>query len=508
MTARKLSWLALSLLSSLLVRLTLPTVDLAPLIFVAWTPLLIVSCVAPPRTAFLLGLAHGFLLGIVAHDWLVGSLLRNFPIPVGAAFLALAAVAALVALRSALVAFGVAYLQDAVPVWLSFPVLQMAAEQLLPGVFPWTTALAVSSVPMWQQAAGIGGAAAVSGWLCLTNALVAQAWLARHRSYAASGRFMTLAASVVAAMTALGALLMRVEAERVPGAPSLRIAVGHYDSSGAQEEPVTALRNLALDEQRAGGPPDLWVWPETTLGTAHTSRELTTLASDYLRRDSVRGPSAGVLEGPLLVGVELADRGTLQNSAVLFGVGGNVDGVYSKHVLMPVGETSALVPGLSLPNRILHRATPFRAGSDALPLSVAGHRLALSICFEDILPAYVFEQVQRSHAELLVNLTSDRWFKGTSAVDFHFALARLSAVEHRKYLVRSTRDGISGVVDNAGRVVERLHNHRSAVIVVPVPWLSGTSIADSLHRPLAILWPLVALVFLVLGALKRTNPHG
>jgi apolipoprotein N-acyltransferase len=37
----------------------------------------------------------------------------------------------------------------------------------------------------------------------------------------------------------------------------------------------------------------------------------------------------------------------------------------------------------------------------------------------------------------------------------HLALARLRAVEHRRWLVRATNSGVSAIVDPAGRVVAR-----------------------------------------------------
>src|SRR5450631_2210510 len=111
-----------ALISALLVRLAMPAFDWAPLILVAWAPLIVVSARSAPTVALLLGSLHGLVLGLVAHAWLVPVLLRNFPIPIWGACLALFFVAALVAVRSAAVAYGVAVLRrSAVPVWLSFP---------------------------------------------------------------------------------------------------------------------------------------------------------------------------------------------------------------------------------------------------------------------------------------------------------------------------------------------------------------------------------------------------
>ncbi len=115
--------------------------------------------------------------------------------------------------------------------------------------------------------------------------------------------------------------------------------------------------------------------------------------------------------------------------------------------------------------------TAYRAGSSDEVLRVDGHALAVSICFEDILSEAVASEVERSDAELLVNLTSDRWFAGSSAVDFHFALAKLRAVEQGKYLVRATLDGVSAVDDDAGRVVVHERGGTSRVLPAEVPLL-------------------------------------
>jgi apolipoprotein N-acyltransferase len=501
-----------ALVSALLLRATMPVFDVAPLIFIAWIPLLVVAASSRPGTAFRVGSLQGFVLGLLAHAWLVGALLRNFPTPTWGAALALVAVALLVAVRSAAVMAGVAFLSGAsVPLWLSFPVLQVAAEQLLPGAFPWTNALSVSSTPIWQQAAAFGGTSAVSAWLCLVNGLLAEAWLQRAtaapRARSELIRLLVASLLVVGAMSALGAWLMRAETERASAAPKIRVAIAHYDSATAAAEPVETLRALALAAQRAHQHPDLWLWPETALGTPQTLQRLTALESDYLRRDRAL-PGAETVEGPLLLGAVTDHQGILENSAVLFTAGGIV-GSYSKQQLMPIGETSTLFAGLSLPAASLRRAAPFRAGSDSSPISLAGHSLAVSICYEDTLADFVFAQASRNPAELLVNLTSDRWFKGTSAVDFHFALARLRAVEHRQFSIRSTRDGVSAAVDSAGRVIASAAGAPSRIFEVSVPLLRGRSIAVAAHRGLGVLTLFLAATLLLFGLARRrtAKPH-
>jgi apolipoprotein N-acyltransferase len=61
-----------------------------------------------------------------------------------------------------------------------------------------------------------------------------------------------------------------------------------------------------------------------------------------------------------------------------------------------------------------------------------------------------------SHAdpELLVNMTNDAWFGDTNEPWQHLALAKFRAIEHRRFLVRSTNSGVSAIIDPNGRVVE------------------------------------------------------
>jgi apolipoprotein N-acyltransferase len=54
-----------------------------------------------------------------------------------------------------------------------------------------------------------------------------------------------------------------------------------------------------------------------------------------------------------------------------------------------------------------------------------------------------------------LSLANDGWFGDSQEPLVHLAVARLRAVEHRRYLVRATNSGISAAVDPLGRVVAR-----------------------------------------------------
>ena len=92
-------------------------------------------------------------------------------------------------------------------------------------------------------------------------------------------------------------------------------------------------------------------------------------------------------------------------------------------------------------------------GTSLAPLPWKGHKITTMICYEDILPGFVNKIVRYADPDLLVNLTNDAWFGRSTEPWIHLALAKLRAVEHRRYLVRATNSGVSAIVDPVGRVV-------------------------------------------------------
>jgi apolipoprotein N-acyltransferase len=55
-------------------------------------------------------------------------------------------------------------------------------------------------------------------------------------------------------------------------------------------------------------------------------------------------------------------------------------------------------------------------------------------------------------SRLMVNLTNDAWYGDSAAPYQHLAIARLRAVENRRYLLRATNSGISAVIEPSGKI--------------------------------------------------------
>jgi apolipoprotein N-acyltransferase len=65
-------------------------------------------------------------------------------------------------------------------------------------------------------------------------------------------------------------------------------------------------------------------------------------------------------------------------------------------------------------------------------------------------------QFVKNGANLLVNISNDGYFGHSAAREQHLVLVRMRAAENRRWIVRATNDGITAVIDPAGREIARL----------------------------------------------------
>jgi apolipoprotein N-acyltransferase len=130
--------------------------------------------------------------------------------------------------------------------------------------------------------------------------------------------------------------------------------------------------------------------------------------------------------------------------------------VYVKRHLVPFGEYFP-VPGfvrswLRLMSLPYIDAEPGPADQPAL--DVAGQRIGITICYEDVFGAEQLPYLPE--ATLLVNVSNDAWFGDSIAPHQHLQIAQVRAAEAGRYLLRATNTGVTAIIDPRGRVVETL----------------------------------------------------
>ncbi len=465
--------------SALFCLLCVPPFDFWPAALISWSPFIVTVARAPLRKAAGLGLLHGILVNLGALYWVYPPLRTVAELPIWQAIALFATLIIVQASRSVLVALlTAAATARAWPVLLVFPLSLVASELVCPVMFPWQTALFTEAVPAWMQLADIGGPLLLSWWVGLVCAGFAQAWLVRQRGIRTACVAAAPSLVVLALVTAFGAWKIAAVDAWTAGTETARIGViqGNVDSANREHRDwarVYREMSLALLERNAGV--DLLVWPETAIDYSTRIEELPHRFQDNLLRDRRQGARAKRIDVPLLAGMVVARQRSREpaertNSAVLADANGRVRGVYDKQTLVPLGER-ALSDMLPWFERTSTPVSKFVAGAGASPIELEQHRLAISICYEDILHRKFLDSVREAKPELLVNMTSDGWFAGSPGPKLHFAMARLRAVEHRKYLLRATTVGVSALVGPTGRVEWKLAEGRAASGAVSVHWL-------------------------------------
>jgi apolipoprotein N-acyltransferase len=141
------------------------------------------------------------------------------------------------------------------------------------------------------------------------------------------------------------------------------------------------------------------------------------------------------------------------NSAVLLNHEGNELGRYDQINLVPFGEY--VPPAFAWVNRVTHETGDFVPGSEVKVFDAGAQRIGTFICYEVVFPELV-RQFTAQGANVLMNLSNDGYFGHSEARAQHLAIARMRAVENRRFLIRATNDGVSVVIDPAGRVIQTL----------------------------------------------------
>jgi apolipoprotein N-acyltransferase len=202
--------------------------------------------------------------------------------------------------------------------------------------------------------------------------------------------------------------------------------------------------------------PDLVVWPEAP--------------SPFFEQDP-RFQKAMIevshtVQAPLIIGGLAADHSAEQNewldynSAMVFGPGGEHVGRYDKIHLVPFGEYIPFQNLLFFAHKLTGRVSTFTRGEERKVFRLNGHRYGVFICYEAVFADEV-RQFAQLGAEVLVNVSDDGWYGDTSAPWQHLNMARMRAIENRRWLLRDTNNGVTAAIDPYGRVRQSIPRHQT-----------------------------------------------
>ncbi len=206
--------------------------------------------------------------------------------------------------------------------------------------------------------------------------------------------------------------------------------------------PQTALFQVYHDLLQ-GAENDLVIFPEAAYPFASEVDELEVLKrfSDQYHKN-------------ILWGVILKEGGRYYNAAILFGPENTPSQLYKKMKLVPFGE---YVPFRSIFNflEVINAIGDMQPGKEYTVFKHLQGNFSVLICFEDVFSDFVRETLYSS-VGFLINITDDSWFRGYPQSLQHLRIAMARAIEQDKFLVRSANSGISCIISNRGRVVQKI----------------------------------------------------
>jgi len=221
------------------------------------------------------------------------------------------------------------------------------------------------------------------------------------------------------------------------------------------------FRRLSEIALRSNPPPDLLVWPESSMpGPVLEDRESYQFVTDL----------AASTDSDLLLGTIDEEGGRAYNAALLVSDGGERVQLYRKLHLVPFGE---YVPGryrVPLLARIVGDQVPgdFDAGKDHTVFGLTNNdvQVAPLICFEDTIGElarlFVLPTDTSPGAHLLVDITNDGWFLRSAGSRQHLANAIFRCVETRRPMVRAANTGVTCFVNELGRITQRLQDENGS----------------------------------------------
>jgi len=169
------------------------------------------------------------------------------------------------------------------------------------------------------------------------------------------------------------------------------------------------------------------------------------------------------------------------NAAIHVDQSGKIVGRYNKMHPVMFGEYVPFGEWMPLVYQWLPISSGLTPGDAPTAIHAQGITICPSICFENTVPHLVRRQLlqlteQGQEIDLLLTLTNDGWFWGSSILDLHLTCARFRAIENRRSMLVVANTGITAEIDLHGKIVKQAAKRKVATLVAEVvPAKTGLS---------------------------------
>jgi len=258
-----------------------------------------------------------------------------------------------------------------------------------------------------------------------------------------------------------------------------------------------------LDLSRVNYDADIIIWPESAIPAMEPAVQdyLSTVNSSALLNESA------IITGLINYNFESKDY---FNALVVLGKKNDTDkqgysynhrNRYYKNHLLPIGEfvpfqewLRPLAPFFNLP------MSSFSRGNYVQPNLIANNLAILPlICFEIAFPHQLAANMT-PNTNLLLTVSNDAWFGSSHGPHQHFEIARMRALEFGRPLLRSTNNGVTGLVDHLGNITAIAPQFEELVLKSEVALVVGNTPYS--QWPRLILWLMMIIPLVLIKAFK------
>ena len=384
--------------------------------------------------------------------------------------------------------------------WMA-PMVWVILECFWPRVFPWSFAHSQTKFLSFLQSAELGGATLVSFlflYACIgLSTLLRSDYRSQHKTEAC----LAIGLAMVAFVGGWGRL---VWLESHLPAKSLRIGVVQIDPSF-----VDSPERMRKASDAMAGPIDLYVWPESTIGTYSTEvhslkemvQDISVAKLPFIKHEPAREMPSWLLVGGRTFRPGTAADGPYWQTAFLIDKDGKIEGKYNKRHLIPVGEFVPFEKQFPALHDWAQLSEYTAQGDSDAPVAIVdGPSIGVLICYEDLIESAARRTVGQG-AQVLIGLINASAFEITEALEQHRRLSLLRTIENRRCFVRCAGTGVSCYISHTGREVQRMNPFEQGQFVAEVPLLETSTV----YRSFGFLLPWFMIAALIARFCKK--PH-
>ena len=183
-------------------------------------------------------------------------------------------------------------------------------------------------------------------------------------------------------------------------------------------------------------------------------------------------------------------------------------GRYDKIHLVPFGEYVPFSNLLFFARKLTGKVSKFTRGDERKVFRTrTAHRYGVFICYEAVFADEV-RQFARLGAEVLVNISDDGWYGDTSAPWQHLNMARMRAIENRRWMLRDTNNGVTAAIDPYGRVRQSIPRHQVDALPAEYGFRDDVTFYTAHGDVFAWLCAILGLGIVAVAGKKASRPGG